>query len=135
MTTGYGWMDAVIGDSCTDSSISWVKSPNQVIPSCTMRHWNGRTPGVRGAVTVKLNTADEPGGISCGTSTLPRPQTALSCGFCEPSRCGLDPAEVQVVIPVFFMVMLTGNECPASTGDGGALWLTKRARCHGITAV
>src|SRR3954466_3690191 len=105
-------MAAVIGDSWTESSISGVKSPNQVIPSCTMRHWNGRTPGVSGAVTVKLNTTEAPGGTRCGTSILPTPQTVLSCGFCEPSRCGLGPAEVQVVIPVFFMVMLTGEEWP-----------------------
>ena len=49
-----------------------------------------------------------PGGTSPGTSALPTPHTVLSCGFCEPSRCGLGPAEVQVVIPVFFMVTLTG---------------------------
>src|SRR5262249_39660977 len=104
--------------SATTIGTSAVKSPNQAIDSCTMRHWKWYVPGAVGAVIGKLNVISSPGATSCGTSTRLNPPVELSGGFWAPSRNGFEPSAVQVVPPRSCIVTCTCTICSGRSGDG-----------------
>src|SRR5262245_11870507 len=115
------------------TSMLGVKAPHHSTPSCTMRHWKARawfcvTVGAR---TSKLKAYEEPGGTSMSSPTRPRPQTPLSCGFCEPRRYSL--LAPHVVVPVFCISTVTRAVPPLLIGFETD-WLTNAALLYAAGA-
>src|SRR5688572_3846939 len=77
---------------------------------------------------LKVKVALSPGQTSARSGRRLEPQVVLSAGFWEAS---LKPfAALQIEVPVFCMVMLTGEACPG-TMEVGATWETKAALLTG----
>lgn len=101
--------------------------PNHCTPSSTIAQLKLYVPGVVGAVAFTVNAALDPGltGVD-GSSTRPVPQSVLSCGFCEPSRCGV-LSIVHGFVPVFCIVTVAVNVPPAAIVAGTPVTPTQEA--------
>src|SRR5689334_20161106 len=94
-------------------------APNHSTPSWTIFHAKVLLPNPVGAVALIVKVTLEPALMGeDGKFTRLNPQVVLSCGLCEPKRCGCEPPLVQAVVPVFFILTVAVKLAPAWTELG-----------------